>query len=129
MLNASVNNLVRLDPETGEVEEFPIPFSFGIGNATIPGKATRQSLHESAIFCAHQSRVIAWVGRSKAGKGANSNSEIFATHIVQHANNFQVSTEQQEVLFKIALPSHVPSDPAPTEKSTQPTVCATSSSR
>ncbi|CZT22432.1 uncharacterized protein RCC_08302 [Ramularia collo-cygni] len=32
-----VNNLVRLDPETGEVEEYPIPFSFGIGNATIPG--------------------------------------------------------------------------------------------
>lgn len=32
-----VNNLVRLDPVTGEVEEFPIPFSLGLGNATIPG--------------------------------------------------------------------------------------------
>lgn len=28
---------MRLDPETGEVEEFPIPFSPGIGNITIPG--------------------------------------------------------------------------------------------
>jgi streptogramin lyase len=33
-----VNNLVRLDPESGEVEEFPIPFSLGVSNATIPGK-------------------------------------------------------------------------------------------
>jgi hypothetical protein len=32
-----VNQLVRLDPITGVVEEFPIPFSPGIGNITIPG--------------------------------------------------------------------------------------------
>lgn len=32
-----VNQIMRLDPETGEVEEFPIPFSPGIGNITIPG--------------------------------------------------------------------------------------------
>lgn len=31
-----VNQLVRIDQETGEVEEFPIPFSPGIGNITIP---------------------------------------------------------------------------------------------
>ncbi|PIB00445.1 hypothetical protein CB0940_01292 [Cercospora beticola] len=32
-----INQIMRLDPETGEVEEFPIPFSPGIGNITIPG--------------------------------------------------------------------------------------------
>lgn len=44
ILSSSVNNLVRLDPETGVVEEFPIPFSLGLGNATIPGKTIFSSV-------------------------------------------------------------------------------------
>lgn len=46
-----VNNLVRLDPVTGEVEEFPIPFSLGVGNATVPGGSKLSAALQSKTEC------------------------------------------------------------------------------
>ncbi|KXT06076.1 hypothetical protein AC578_1366 [Pseudocercospora eumusae] len=47
-----VNQIMRLDPETGEVEEFPIPFSPGIGNITIPGLNNGIIQDRIALSCA-----------------------------------------------------------------------------